>query len=365
MLMGKKRLLVLEPYYGGSHRQFLTGLLTHLAADYSLLTLPARKWKMRMQLSAPWFVEQIRQWPEAKRGFDAVLCSTFVDVALLRALLAQVDGWRSGTRFVTYFHENQFAYPGQCQDLDRYQFTALNFSTALASDCCAFNSAYNRQTFLSGVAGYLEKTSDMRLEQTCGELKRKCQVLSPGIDGRGIDMARRQEKSGPPIIVWNHRWEHDKDPDTFFAALYQLEEEQVPFRLIVLGQSFQAKPPCFAEARVRLRERILHFGYAKSRRDYRAILRTGDVVVSTARHEFFGLAVLEAVRAGCRPLLPHRLSYPELFPVDYLYGDGQLLPSLRDLLDDFAPMTEKEGHALTDPYDWPHLVCRYEQLLFA
>jgi glycosyltransferase involved in cell wall biosynthesis len=42
------------------------------------------------------------------------------------------------------------------------------------------------------------------------------------------------------------------------------------------------------------------------------VLQQADVIVSTARHEFFGLSVLEAMSAGVVPLLPNRLSYPEL-----------------------------------------------------
>ena len=53
-----KRILILEPYYGGSHKYFLDGLQKHVRANYHLLALPARNWKMRMQLSALWFVEQ-------------------------------------------------------------------------------------------------------------------------------------------------------------------------------------------------------------------------------------------------------------------------------------------------------------------
>lgn len=319
---------------------------------------------MRMQLSAPWFVEQIRQWPRDARAFDAVLCSTFVDVALLRSLLSQVSGWQADTRFLTYFHENQFAYPGQVQSENMYQFTALNFSSAMASDACAFNSDYNRRTFFEGVTEYLGKASDMNLELTLPELERKCQVLAPGLDYTEIDGCSGKMSEGPPVIVWNHRWEHDKDPQTFFNALYELEELGVPFRLIVLGQSFRYGPSCFAEARGRLQAKTIHFGYAESREEYVQLLRSGDVVVSTALHEFFGLAVLEAVRAGCRPLLPHRLSYPELFPEKYLYQDGQLVQSLSHLLSDFQTQTDAECKDLTERHGWPLLLPAYNRFLF-
>ena len=37
-----------------------------------------------------------------------------------------------------------------------------------------------------------------------------------------------------------------------------------------------------------------------------------SIVISTTTIEFFGMAVVEAVRAGFLPLLPDRLAYPEL-----------------------------------------------------
>ncbi|MDH4280617.1 MAG: hypothetical protein OEW83_21340, partial [Acidimicrobiia bacterium] len=49
-----------------------------------------------------------------------------------------------------------------------------------------------------------------------------------------------------------------------------------------------------------------------TRSEYLAALHRCDLVVSCARHEFFGVAVVEAVASGCVPLLPNDLSYPEL-----------------------------------------------------
>ena len=57
---------------------------------------------------------------------------------------------------------------------------------------------------------------------------------------------------------------------------------------------------------------VVHCGFEPDRAAYLRRLGECDVVVSTARHEFFGLAVAEALAAGCTPLLPDRLSYPEL-----------------------------------------------------
>ena len=359
-----KRVLLLEPYYGGSHRHFLQGLQRCVNAEYVLLELPARKWKMRMQFSAVWFAGQIAQMAPQEQQFDSVLCSTFVDVAALRALLCSLPHWNQQTKILTYFHENQFAYPNQINDLSMRQFTMINYTTALASDSCAFNSHYNLQSFLSGAGQVAKLASDMDIRDSVDSIRAKSVVISPGIDFTELDhLPEVAEKAGPPVIIWNHRWEHDKGPDEFFDALYTLQEKQVQFRLIVLGESYPNMPACFEEARERLKHETIHFGYARSRDDYCRLLQQGDLVVSTARHEFFGIAVLEAVRAGCCPLLPDALSYPELYPKKYLYRPGQLAASLQEVLTSSMELDGKERKLLTERHTWESLTNSYERWL--
>ena len=47
----------------------------------------------------------------------------------------------------------------------------------------------------------------------------------------------------------------------------------------------------FTEAKQRLACHIVNYGFVESRDDYQRILSSADVVVSTARHEFFGVAM--------------------------------------------------------------------------
>jgi len=363
-----KRVLILEPYYGGSHKLFLNGLQKTVNADYTLLTLPARKWKMRMQLSSLWFVQEIKKIPEEDRKFDTVLCSTFVDVAVLRSLLITVTGWNRYARIITYFHENQFAYPGQTADPTIRQFTAINFTTAMASDSCAFNSNYNLESFLSAISSSLKKASDIKLPSCVDEIRKKSVVLYPGMDYSSIDQAAKDVKEkteSPPVLLWNHRWEHDKGPELFFDALYFLQQKGVDFRLIVMGQSFVKRPICFEEAIVKLEKEIIHFGYVDSREEYSQLLRQGDVIISTARHEFFGISVLEGIRAGCYPLLPADLSYPELYINEYLYTPGKLGRRLLDFMRDPVQIDEATAHSLTNVFEWNECKQKYEEFLFA
>lgn len=355
---GNGRILALEPFYGGSHRAFLDGLAAHLGGEMELLTMPARHWKARMRMAAPKLAAELAG--RDAQDYRAILCSTYVDVAAFRGL---GPAWVREVPICTYFHENQFAYPVTTEAERDLHFAITNLTTALASDRLAFNSAYNRDSFLAGCRQMFARSADLRLDGVEAAILDKSLVLPPGQDFSAIDAAQRPAgREGAPVIVWNQRWEHDKNPEEFFAALFELADRGVEFRLVVLGESFRATPPIFAEAKARLAERILHFGFAESAADYAAWLRFGDVVVSTAHHEFFGIAVVEAVRAGCRPLLPNCLAYPENFPGEYLYGPGELAGRLTLALA-AGRLAEGEALKLTDRFAWPVLIKEYRDWL--
>ena len=353
-------ILALEPFYGGSHRAFLDGLAAMMPGELEMLTMPARHWKARMRMAAPQLAAELGRRNSLGLEYRAFLCSSYVDVAVLRGLLPRQ--WR-GLPILTYFHENQFAYPVTVEAERDLHFAFTNLTTALASDRLAFNSAHNFESFLAGGRELLGRSVDLRLPGLEESIRSKALILPPGQDFSLIDLAPPPPvRERPPVIVWNHRWEHDKNPEAFFTALYALAEGGGDFRLVVLGESFRESPAIFAEARRRLSDRILHFGYAASRTEYAAWLKRGDVVVSTADHEFFGISVLEAVRAGCRPLLPGRLSYPELFPPEYLYEPGELVRALASALA-AGRLAEEEGMALTDRFAWSAVMPRYREWL--
>jgi len=355
------QIVVFEPYYGGSHRAFVDGLVT-LPHDFEVHTLPANRWKWRMRLAAPFFAGQIRRGEIELQNAHAIVCSSLLDVATFKGMLP--SAYRHLPIHV-YFHENQFAYPVQKEDPRDVHFALTNLTTALSADSLAFNSAFNLESFLRGCDDLLIKNDDMGLAGYQHEIRAKSRILPPGLDFAEIDRiaaAREPDQAHIPVIVWNHRWEYDKDPEFFFNALFGLQAEGVPFRLIVLGESFRQSPAIFAEAKGILADRILHFGYAPSRTEYLGWLAKADLVVSTARHEFFGLSVIEAVRAGCCPLLPRRLAYPELFGDEFLYDDHTFSVTLRTFLES-KRLSGLRTREMTEEFSWRHLHPRYEEWL--
>ena len=354
------QIAVFEPYYGGSHRVFLDEL-TKLPHAFRIYTLPANRWKWRMRLAAPHWSGLIRQGQIDLYGVEKIVCSSFLDLATFKGMLPLAC---QQVPILVYFHENQFAYPVQVNDPRDVHFALTNLTTALTAESLAFNSMYNLESFLAGCHELLAKNNDMELAGYQDAIRRKSRILHPGIDFSAIDrhVVSREADSRVPVVVWNHRWEHDKDPEFFFRTLYALQAEGVSFRLIVLGESFRQSPKIFIEAQKLLADRIIHFGHVQSRAEYLAWLVRADIVVSTARHEFFGLSVMEAVRAGCRPLLPRRLVYPELFPDTFLYDDRELGVRLRSFLKK-GRLTRQQACELTERFSWTSVRPRYEEWL--
>ncbi|XP_048857235.1 glycosyltransferase-like domain-containing protein 1 [Brienomyrus brachyistius] len=297
-------ILLVEPFYGGSHKQ-LVDLLQEELSDCVLHTLPAKKWHWRARTAAVHFMQAI----PASTTYRVIFSSSVLNLAELIALRPDLRHLRK----VLYFHENQLVYPvRKCQDRD-FQFGYNQILSCLVADVVLFNSSFNMESFLTSIPTFLKLMPDHRPAGLDALIRRKCRVFYFPL--RFPDVSR----------------EHDKDPELFFTTLLKLKEEGLSFQVSVLGETFTEVPDVFSSARELLAARVLHWGFLSSREQYLAVLCQADVVVSTARHEFFGVAMLEAVHCGCYPLCPKALVYPEIFPAEYLYATPeQLRKRLRD-----------------------------------
>jgi len=181
----------------------------------------------------------------------------------------------------------------------------------------------------------------------------------------------RRDSSGPLRVLWNHRWEHDKGPDRLLALIRTLEADEVDFELYVTGQRFRRVPPALSVLARRYPARLAQFGPIAEQAAYRALIARMDVVLSTALHDFQGLAVLDGIAAGCVPLVPDRLAYREFVPKRFRYPSWphDALRESMDLAKRVAALArDKRAGRLPPPpaldaLGWPALQDAYTRLL--
>jgi glycosyltransferase involved in cell wall biosynthesis len=315
-----------------------------------------------------------RYYRERSEEVDLFLATDMVD---LTTFLALTRATTHGTPVALYMHENQLTYPlrpGEKRDL-HYGF--INYASMLCADGVFFNSAYHLEAWFDELPRLLKHFPDYNELPSVAGLRARSAVLPLGLALAGLDAHRpAAPQEGPALIVWNHRWEYDKNPGEFLDVLCHLAAEGVEFRVAILGENFVRVPPEFEVARGQLGERVVQFGYAPSRADYARWLWQADIVVSTALHDFFGAAVVEALYCGCWPVLPWRLTYPQFVPPDVrarcLYrSHEELLALLRDAIAQAeARRADSEGtvaalRAVAAEYDWGRLAPHYDRILAA
>ncbi len=358
---------LLEPYLMGSHRSWAEGYARWSRHRVEVLGMPGYFWKWRMHGGAVTLAPQLRAAFRSDYPPDLLLITDMLDVTTLLALAREVAN-RVPVAF--YFHENQLTYPpppGTKRDL---HYGWINYASSLASDHVFFNSRYHLEEWYDELPRLLKHFPDFNNLETIAALRDRSEVLYPGVHLSTLDeyaeyagLPPRGTPGEPPLILWNHRWEFDKGPVEFFRLVARLDEMGLPFRLAIAGESFRKEPTEFLEARERFGRRIVHFGYA-SDEQYRALLQRSDIVISTAIHEFFGIATVEALYAGCCPLLPMRLAYPELVPPEFhgefLYrGFEEAVERLGRWLTEGVPATEAlRSHAAR--FAWQRMAGEYD-----
>lgn len=247
------RVLLLSAYEAVSHRYWAQSLMAQLDdIEWTLLSLPPRHFAWRIRGNPlSWM---LKAHDTLSQAFDVVLATSMVDLATLVGLFPHLGRAKK----VVYFHENQFAYPESSDQMPQVEAKMVNLYTALAADSVVFNSAYNRDSFIDGARAFLKKMPEnLPAAKPLEALRERAMVMPVPIgDSSEPGHQRAFKKTVPQRIVWNHRWEYDKNPDDFFTVLFALSDAGVAFELAVLGQRFRQVPAIFAEAEQRLAKHL-------------------------------------------------------------------------------------------------------------
>ena len=364
-------ILLVEPYNTGSHAEWAQGYARHSGHIVRTLGLSGAHWKWRMHGGA---VTLARKFLESHHTPDFILATDMLDVT---TFLSLTRSRTAGVPAAVYFHENQITYPWSPRDRDPSEerdkhYGFINFVSALACDRVFFNSQYHMEEFLSALPAFLAQFPDHQEAGEIERLRKKSAVLPLGFDFSKLEQGiwggppgESKAENRRPLILWNHRWEYDKNPDEFFKALRVLRSRGHDFDIALLGESFEAIPESFANAEDEFGDRIVQFGYVDDRSEYARWLWKADLLPVTSNQEFFGSSVIEAAYCGCFPLLPERLAFPELFPAELrfscFYRDfDDLVQRLVAAIEQIERMRKISFRNIAERYDWRRVAPMYD-----
>ncbi|MES2619953.1 MAG: DUF3524 domain-containing protein [Bacteroidota bacterium] len=358
------KILLLETFFTGSHKKWAEDFQRFSKHEIKILSLSGHHWKWRMHGGAVSLAEQMT----VQEKPDLILATDMIDLNLFLSL---TRAWSHNIPTAIYFHENQLNYPWSPTDADvklqrdnHYAF--INYASALAADAVFFNSQYHLDAFNNELPKFLKAFPDENNLATADAIRKKSSVLSLALDLKKLDNHKPQkiEKPNRAVILWNHRWEYDKNPEQFFHTLFELAEHGIDFRLIVLGESYTKRPAVFDEAKEKLSDKILHFGYAESFDEYCKWLWMADMLPVTSWQDFFGASVVEAMYCNVVPFLPKRLAYPEHIPAQFhstfFYEEEDFAVKIQRRIMDVKYLRVMDTRQYAARYEWANLIPDYD-----
>ena len=360
------KILLVEPYYTGSHKQWADGYKKYSRHEIKILSMKGQFWKWRMHGGA---VTLAREFNKMEWKPDLILATDMLDLTTFLALTREKS---HGIPTAIYFHENQLSYPWSPEDRDIQQqrdthYGFINYASALAADRVFFNSEFHMNSFLDALHPFLKHFPDHNELESVNNIRNKSSVLHLGMDLQRFDGCE-VEKEGKPLILWNHRWEYDKNPELFFSVLGKVKNDGYNFELAVLGENFSQSPVIFEHAKNIFKDEIVQWGYTGSFDEYAEWLWKVDILPVTSNQEFFGASVMEAIYCNTWPILPARLTYPELIPKKshkkHLYKDeSELYKKIIWTIQNYKQIRKANLGSIALQFDWKAMVPIYDKVM--
>ena len=295
-------ILIIDSFFTGSHKFWGLELQKRLPFKTELLTLSGKHWKWRMEGGAYELAQKFQKLSEKPK---IIIATDMVNIPLFYAFSGITT---KEIPCIMYFHENQFAYPKSNLDTDKIigrdnHYSFINLSSALFANHLVFNSEFNKVSFLEGASKLIKElpNNSIKIKNLITH------IIYPGIR---TPPTIEPKTNSIPVLLWNHRWEHDKNHTLFLKGLEFLKEKSIDFKLIVLGKGTEKKEvkSVFEKS---FKKELIHCGYVETKEEYVTLLSKATHIPVTSKHDFFGLSVAEAMSYGCFAILPKHQAYPE------------------------------------------------------
>ena len=127
--------------------------------------------------------------------------------------------------------------------------------------------------------------------------------------------------------------------------------------MIIVGKKYSQYPKIFDEANIKLKDEIIFNGYCESRQEYISKIRQSNILPVTS-NQIFWYKYYGSYLCGNYPVLPERLTYPELFDIennhDIFYKNDKeferkLIQVIENINNFNIAILQKE---LLDKFDW-------------
>jgi len=339
--------LYLESYLRGSHRTIALAYKKFSKQRIELMSFPGKKWERKVCNAGVDFADRINRefWA---RDFDMIVTTDLMNLGDLKTLQR---AYIQDMPLVMLWHEHQLHWPSEgLRSAGDYNLLMANVTSALTANWNFFESDWSLESFFV-------KLRDLMSDQIYDLIRKKSSVLYMGVDLRSLDQYRIEKQYETSTIIFSHRLEPDKNPGEFFRALEVLKLENLDFKVIVTGQALGKTPPEVERGIEMLGDRVLHYGYVESYEEFCKLQWKANIAVSTALHEYFGLAVVENLYCQNWPILPNRLTYPSFLPKEYhaehLYENfDDLVNKLRWAITHVFELKKHDFRDEVAKYDW-------------
>nr|XP_015287644.1 glycosyltransferase-like domain-containing protein 1 isoform X7 [Macaca fascicularis] len=386
-LNGPMSILIIEAFYGGSHKQ-LVDLLQEELGDCVLYTLPAKKWHWRARTSALYFSQTI----PISEHYRTLFASSVLNLTELAALRPDLGKLKT----ILYFHENQLIYPvKKCQERD-FQYGYNQILSCLVADVVVFNSVFNMESFLTSIGKFMKLIPDHRPKDLESIIRPKCQViyfpirfpdvsrtfslliststrvgtgkekgsvqtcaylhshvieLMPGQHKHSVQFYRKASFTPSVRFMPKHKTTHLKkmlslkgNGGTVLSMALPFQPEQRDSEGLLKNSNSECDAHCGLDTARReylgnslrqesdLKKSTSPENSSSHRGENKQNLTVnpcatlgGDANQQRLLHIVWPHRWLEAVYCGCYPLCPKDLVYPEIFPAEYLYSTPEQL----------------------------------------
>jgi len=240
----------------------------------------------------------------------------------------------------------------------------------ITSNVIGVNSAFGKRKIV-------EESQKWFNYNIANELASKISILPPGINTKEIDMYNEAEiQTQKKTILINHRLLTYTGVRNLLTNTFpKLWEIRKDFCVLVTNPSKVRLP-----LKIKNSPWLINCNF--SRPEYFRILRSCDIVVSPHKATHWSMSTIEAIYAGCIPLMNKNSFFPELFDplLEFLdqseiehienicfYSNNNFFQKINYLLDNISiekQLTQKLRGAIQKTYDWSIIANKWISLFY-